>query len=70
MNGLKSLQFHLKVKEHVQLEAFRDAKMSKCKYNGEKKLSQQSRIATCNDEEKTEKMPQSTNQKCDPEKYG
>ena len=31
--------------------------MSKCKYNGEIKLSQQSRIATSNEEEKTEEMP-------------
>ena len=39
--------------------AFRDAEMSKCKYNTavRKKQSQQSRIATCNEEEKTEKMP-------------
>ena len=57
VDGLKSLQFHLKVKEHAQLEAFRDAKMSKCKYNGEIKLSQQSRIATSNEEEYTEEMP-------------
>ena len=43
--------------------------MSKCKYNSEKKLSQQNRIVTCNEEEETEKC-QTTNQKCDPEKYG
>ena len=43
--------------------------MSKCKYNSEKKLGQQSRIVTCNEEKETEKC-QTTNQKCDPEKYG